>query len=964
MLAGILIFALCFSLIVILIGNSRWRDKFRLEWMGGVYAAAAGALFIFFLIYLPPIWTNGPYIETYPYIPSLNLNLALYLDGLSGLFALMVSGVGALVFIYSAGYFHRLEDAWRFLALIQVFLVSMLVLVLAGDLFTLFIGWELTTLTSFFLIAYKTKDESARQSAMKALLITGGGGIALLIGFILIGSVGGSTQFVDLFQNGNFLRESPFYLPVLFLLSFGAFTKSAQFPFHFWLPEAMSAPAPASAFLHSATMVKAGIYLFARFNPLLGNTDVWFWWISMAGLATMLVGAFLGFFQYDLKRLLAYSTVSQLGVLMMLLGQDTEIAFKSLVVSITAHTLYKGALFFSAGIIEHQTGSRDLRKLSGLGKVLPTTAWITIIAAMSMAGLPPLFGFLAKETLLASVSHPSIPQIVSFFFTLVTVVSGSLIFGQAGIIVWDIFLGKSNPEVSGREASVWMLVPVGVLTVFSVLFSIVPEPRYIAELLAKAAASAYGFPVKVSLKIWGGVSVPLMLSIIAVSLGSILLILRDNIRRRDFITQRLLGGNQIYDWIIRGIDRIARLSVRLQSGKLRFYLASIVIAIGTLVVVFAGAPLRAIQKPILKWAMAEADLLKFFALLLCIGGVVVIILLRRDLYAVLALSVLGFSMAIILLYEPAPDVALVQLIVDVLSTLILILTLVLIPRDQREQAQDYLFSQSRSGLVRDVLVSLSAGLLMGVISFSMLHERPRFSAVSPYYIENAKPLTSASDIVGSIVVDFRGFDTVLEITVFAIASMGILTLLGYAIRGEEAINEDRLISLGKYKKEKDYPFTNSPLIKLLAYGALCLVILLALVHIFFGHEQPGDGFTAGVLVGLGIGFWYLVFGREFTKKKFPWVSWRWILWGLFIAVSNGVLPLFLGRALFSPVDYGKLVGFPELGKVHINTALILELAIAFTVMGSIVAMLDALGRPRIQEQTEGVNVYDDANNKE
>lgn len=368
------------------------------------------AAFVFFLSRLPLIANGGALTFTVDWMSSLGMGASLYLDNLSALFLLLVSGIGTLVVIYS-GYSFKGNvpppqpspsqgegegGGWRFLAYLFLFMTMMLGVLLAGDVITLFVFWEGTSLTSFLLIAYKFKDEAARRGAFESLFITGGG-IALLAGLLFVGSTAGGMDYATILRSGDVLRGSPLYGVMLGLVAFGAFTKSAQVPAHLWLPDAMTAPTPASAYLHSATMVKVGVYLLARLNPALGQTDAWFWLFTSFGLLTMLTGAYLGLKQNDLKVLLAYSTVSQLGVLVMLIGDDTSAAFKALAISVVAHALYKSALFLVAGIVDHEAGTRDLRRLGGLRHAMPWTCRVGMIAALSMAGLPPMFGFLAKE---------------------------------------------------------------------------------------------------------------------------------------------------------------------------------------------------------------------------------------------------------------------------------------------------------------------------------------------------------------------------------------------------------------------------------------------------------------------------------------------------------------------------------------------------------------------------------------
>jgi multicomponent K+:H+ antiporter subunit A len=893
-----------------------------------------------------------------PWIPALGLNFSLYLDGLSALFALLVTGIGTLIVIYTGYYFeHTADDTppleYRFFAYILLFMLAMLGMVMAGDLITLFLFWEGTSISSFLLIAYKYKDEAARKGAFKSLFITGGGGIAMLAGFVFVMSISGGADFKTIFASGDLLRNSPLY-PVFFtLIVIGAFTKSAQFPAHIWLPEAMSAPTPASAFLHSATMVKAGIYLLARLNPAIGGTDLWFWVLSIFGIITMLVGAYLGFKQNDLKPLLAYSTVSQLGVLVALIGQNTEIAFKALVVSIMAHALYKSALFMSAGIIDHETGTRDIRKLGGLRKQMPVMFGIVSIAALSMAGLPPLFGFLAKETLLASATHPSLPATIDFLFPLTTVLAGAFILAQAALLVRGVFLGspadeKHPPHGHDPKAGFWFApaLPAAI----SLLIGITPvEPAFLVHFLAAAAKAAYGAKVKVSLALWTGINVPLILSVVAITLGSLIFWQRARIRAWMMNFLPNFTVNTLFDGTVSGLDWLAGAATSLQRGQMRFYLRVMIVSMVGIVLLFSRIPLDTFTQNF-SWNFENLNGLRIFSLAMVATAGVASVVIRRDLHAVIALGVSGLGVAIWMALEPSPDVALVQIVVDILSTIILILSLNILPRKQRNLANDLL--HSRRGMRRDVLIAGMAGLVMAAITFTALNTRPRESVVSPYYTENAKPLTGAKDIVGAIVVDFRAADTMIEIMVFAMAGLGIYTLLHFASRksGEHSHAEDT-----KLNPERTplgiHGLPTSPLLHLLAYATLPLTLMLGFTHMMYGHDMPGDGFTAGVIISLGIAMWYIIFGYEEVRDKLPWLNLNnLIASGLLLSMLNAV-----GGAVFSggaaaPVDYGAMLGIPLPPGFYLTNSFLFEVAIALTVMGAATLILDNLGHPRDEEK--------------
>lgn len=892
------------------------------------------------------------------WLPSLGLGLGLYFDHLSALFALLVTGIGTLVLVY-AGYYFKSEERpwseWRFLIYLLLFMTAMLGLVLAGDVITLFIFWEGTSVTSFLLIAYKTKDETARRGAFKSLFITGGGGIALLLGLLLLSYVAGSADLTAILSSGDSLRDSILYPAMLGLIALGAFTKSAQVPFHIWLPDAMSAPTPASAYLHSATMVKAGVYLLARLNPALGFTDLWFWLLSLFGLVTMLTGAYLGLKQNDLKALLAYSTISQLGVLVVLIGQDTEIAFKALVIGVLAHALYKSALFLVVGSVDHEAGSRDLRRLGGLAQAMPFSFAVGLVAALSMAGLPPLFGFLAKETLLATATHPNVPQLVDLLFPAVTVIAGAFVLAQTGLLVWDTFLGKPrDPAIHAHEAAWAMVLAPAIPALLSLAVGVLPEPEFLARFLADAAAEVYAAKVKVSLTIWTGISVPLLLSIVAVSMGTGLFLVRHQAR----VWQRRIGEkwsvNTLYALLLGLIDRAAGLATRLQGGNLRTYLVVILLGTVALVAGFGGLPrwesLAALSLPTLDFE-GEVAVLRIFALLVIVAAAAATVVLRRDFSAIVALGASGLAVAVLMVLEPAPDVALVQVVVDILIVVLLVLALTRLPRDQRQQAdrlhaQQSLSSKDRAGLARDALVAAVCGAMVAFVTLVALTSRPRESVVTPFYEEAAKSLTGAKDIVGAIIVDFRALDTLIEIVVFSLAGLGVYTLLRYASRKVGAKAESsspvapQLPTLGIGGRE------TSPFVHALAYVSLPLSMVIAVVHVLYGHDQPGDGFTAGVIVSLALGFWYVVFGYEEVRRRLTWLRPASLIGGgLMLAILTAATAALLTGSFFGHFDFGQQWGLALPRGFNLSTSLLFEVSICLAVLGSVSYMLDTLGHP-------------------
>jgi multicomponent K+:H+ antiporter subunit A len=881
------------------------------------------------------------------------------------------------------------ENDARFFVYLLMFMTSMLGLVLAGDVITLFVFWEGTSIISFLLVAYKYKDEAARAGAFKALFITGGGGIALLAGLALISVAAGNTGLQAILSSGELLRNHTAYGLMLALVAIGAFTKSAQFPAHIWLPDAMSAPTPASAYLHSATMVKAGIYLMARLYPALGGTDAWFWLLTLAGGATLLLGAYLGLRQNDLKALLAYSTISQLGVLMMLIGQKHEEAFKALVIGVLAHALYKGALFLVAGIVDHNTGTRDIRLLGNLRAVMPVTFVCALLAGLSMGGLPPFFGFLAKETLLAAALEET-PGIMTVLLPLISVAAGALILAQALMLIVDTFWPREHGRMAFtrggsnavshhhsnaahdthadhaahvHEAPIGMLIGPGVLAALSLLVAVLPF-QLSTDFLASAAKAAFGEKVKVSLALWHGINGPLLLSLLAIATGTALFVLRERLFPRtaaQTLTRHPAVFEAPYRGALGGLNWLAGTATLLQGGQIRRYMSLMIIGAGVMFTAFGALTVQPLP---LTWnGSTTFNIVRIIGLVLAIGASAASVILRKDIDAILALGASGLAMALLIGVEPSPDVALVQIIVDILTTIVLVLALSKMPKRtetaaarqrgrQRVESNDPLGTQIAW---RDAALALAAGVAMTIISFNALSTRPRESIVTPYYEKESKPLTGAADIVGAIVVDFRGFDTMIEISVFSMAGIGVYTLLRYARRKHdldlpkiETIEKqplpERIKGIGGWR--------TSSFVQLLANLALPFALALGAVHILYGHDQPGDGFTAGVIISIAVGFAYLVFGYENTRTKLPWLRSHVLIGlGILTVMAGSLIPVGFGQNFFAPMDFGLMMGLPLPEGVFLSTSTMFEIAICLAVLGSSAYIVDTFNRPEQEDPT-------------
>ncbi len=759
-------------------------------------AAGPALLFAYFLAQAPTI-VGGQMVQfSSEWAPQLGVNFALRLDGLSLLFALLVTGVGTLVVIYNGDYLRGYTTLGRFQAYTLLFMAAMLGVVLANDLITLYIFWELTSITSYLLIGFYHDEQASRDGALKALLITSGGGLALLAGLVLLGLAGDTLQIGQIVVQGDVLRSHALYTPILLLFLLGAFTKSAQMPFHIWLPDAMQAPAGASAYLHSATMVKAGIYLLARFQPALGGTEQWHLIVGLVGLVTMLAAGYIALAQNDLKAMLAYSTISSLGWLVALLGIGTNLALKALMVGIVAHALYKAALFLLVGVIEKQTGTRDLRQLGGLFRALPVTAVLTIVAVLSMAGLPPLLGFVAKETLLEAALD--VPAQVLPYQLVVAVAVGASIFTLAYglIIIFGVFLGQeSKPEKSPREAPWTMLLAPAILALFSLVLALPPFLQGPTSALMEAATSvSLGEPYGFTLALWHGITLPLLLTIGVIAGGSILYLVRTPVRTWQSGWPARIRLSILYDGTLVLLNRTARrLTGFVQSGTLRDYLLMI---LGAMIVLVGYALVSGADPIVIPPLFNNPPLFELVGAGLMIIAIIFVSLLRARLGAIASLGAVGLLITLIYVIYSGPDLALTQLLVETLTLVLLLVVFYFLPRFFEERS-------SGLGRLRDVAIASGVGGLVMLLTLMVLGQRPEqlLPDISQFYMEQSLPAAHGANVVNVILVDFRALDTMGEITVLLIAMLGIFALLKLRVEEpqepenalpEEALAEDTL----------------------------------------------------------------------------------------------------------------------------------------------------------------------------
>ncbi|MDA0700057.1 MAG: putative monovalent cation/H+ antiporter subunit A, partial [bacterium] len=726
-------------------------------------ASIPAGLTAYFLTFLPRL-ANGEIVEQrLAWVPQLGVEMSMRVDGLSLLFALMIAGIGTFIVIYGGGYLAGDRQLPRFYLLLLSFMAAMLGVVLTDDLVTLFVFWELTSLTSYFLVGYKHEYEDSRTSALQALLVTGTGGLAMLAGFLLLGGIGGTLRISELVANPAVLVASPWYAAALVLVAAGALTKSAQWPFHFWLPNAMAAPTPVSAYLHSATMVKAGVYLLARLSPGLGGTPLWFWLLTIAGAATILAASGLALVQRDTKRLLAYSTLIALGTLVMLIGVGTAEAIKAMVVFTVAHALYKAPLFMVAGSVDHEAGSRDVTRLSGLGRLMPIT-WVTaLLAGISAAGWPPMLGFVGKE-----LAYEGLFQAPWLLVALIAASAVMLVI--VVLVAWRPFAGReARSPRTPHEAplSMWLgpllIAGLGVVLGFA--------PALLQDgLMRPAAAAVLGRPYAFDLYLWHGWTLALGLSILTVALGAALVWAWPRVH--PILVARAAGATfgpaAGYFALLRGLVRVAALQTRwLQSDDLRHHLSIILaftVGLTGIVALVRGAFAGITVAPFVEY------LYEIVLLLVIVAAVISVVRAHSRVVAITSLGVVGFGIALVFVLFGAPDLAITQFLVETLVVIIVALVLVRMPSGALLQPGNGRV-RALAGVIAGLGGVLVAGLLIAVTGHGFDPALTRFFEAESY------PAANGRNIVNVILVDFRAIDTLGEIAVLAIAATGVYALM-------------------------------------------------------------------------------------------------------------------------------------------------------------------------------------------
>ncbi|QYY27027.1 monovalent cation/H+ antiporter subunit A [Diaphorobacter sp. MNS-0] len=911
-------------------------------------------------LYFPQIAEAGVLREEITWLPALGLNLVIRMDGFAWMFSMLVFGIGTLVVLYARYYMSPADPVPRFFSFFLAFMGAMAGVVLSGNIIQLVFFWELTSLFSFLLIGYWHHREDARRGARMALTVTGAGGLCLLAGVLVLGHIVGSYDLDRVLGAAELVRDHPMYLTALVLVLLGAFTKSAQFPFHFWLPNAMAAPTPVSSYLHSATMVKAGVFLLARLWPVMGGTEPWFWLVGGAGLATLLIGGYAAMFQNDLKGLLAYSTISHLGLITLLLGLNSPLAAVAAVFHIMNHATFKASLFMAAGIIDHESGTRDIRRLSGLRRMMPVTATLATVASAAMAGVPLLNGFLSKEMFFAETvffdAAPAVAQILPIAAT----VAGMFSVAYSLRFIVDVFWGAPATDLphEPHEPPHWMRVPVELLVCACLVVGVLPAWS-IGQYLNAAALPVVGGELPAfSLAVWHGFNTPFMMSLVALVGGTALYMVLRWERKRGRINAAPLmhrvSGRGVFEAVLVQITRWGHSGRRLLSTR-RLQWQMLWLVLVTLV----GAAMPLYTRGLQLGDRGTLPLSPAFVLIWALGMVCAVASAWQAKYHRLAALTLmggaGLCVCITFLWFSAPDLALTQLAVELVTTILILLGLRWLPkRDESLPASPASAALARTRRVRDLLLAVAAGGGMAWLAFAMM-SRPFAQSTSTFFLERALTEGGGTNVVNVMLVDFRGFDTFGEIVVLGIVALAVYALLRRfrpAVETMDLPEQQRYLPADLQTDLLNPRNATDTAIGYLMVPAVLVRLLLpfsALVAFYLfmrGHNQPGGGFVAGLVFSVGLVLQYIISGTSWVEAHLPLYPRRWIASGLLLALGTGLGAVALGYPFLT--SHTAHLHLPLIGDLHVASAMFFDMGVFALVVGSTLLILTAIAHQSVR----------------
>ncbi len=896
----------------------------------GITFSVTLAAFIGLLTNLPAVLAGQVITARVDWMPALGLNFTLMLDGLGFFFAFLILGIGLLIIAYARQYLSRQDHMGEFFTYLLLFQGAMVGIVLSDNILLLLVFWELTSLSSFLLIGYWKHLPEGRQGARMALAVTGMGGLAMIAGMLILGQIAGSYDLSVILKNRDLIQASPLYVPALILILLGCFTKSAQFPFHFWLPHAMAAPTPVSAYLHSATMVKAGIFLMARMWPALAGTPEWFVIVTTAGLITMVLGALIALYKHDLKALLAFSTVSHLGLITMLLGTGTAFGAMAAVFHILNHATFKAALFMSAGIIDHEAHTRDVRRLGGLRTLMPVTFVIATLGALSMAGIPLLNGFLSKEMMLEEAHRTALfgsAWLVPVLATIGSLLSAAYCFRLIG----HVFLGPVRDDYPAKphDPGSGMWLPPAILVALVVLIGVLPalaEP-YVKLVTASVLGGEAEVP-KAYFKLWHGLVPALYMSVIAVVGGLLLMLTLFKPTLRLWETTPRPEAKVIFEAIVEAAVRLAQILILpLHNGAFTRYAA-----IGSIAIIGAGyhawstgtvgPPTREMQ---------PADPFVIAGWLMLVAATAGLVLMHRHRFlALMLIGIVGLMVSIGFVFFSAPDLAMTQFTVEVVTIILLLLALNFLPNTTPAES-------SVLRRVRDVGVAVVGGLAAFALAYHYLLRDAVSTPISEFHLANSYKGGGGTNVVNVILVDFRGFDTYGEIIVLGIAALLIYALTETLLRGPVRA---RLLN-----RKPDQPRAGDmhPMMMVVLTRVIMPVVLMVGFYIFLrGHNEPGGGFIAGLVVSIAVVMQYMASGFSWASDRLRYPYHGIIGAGVLIAGLTGIGAWFNSKEfLTSAFTY---VRIPPFQKFELATAALFDLGVFLAVVGAVMLSLESFSR--------------------
>ncbi len=950
--------ALLIILIVLPFGGSCLAALFRANarnaetWLAAGVALAALTLVI---ATYSQVVDGGVIQHKTPWVPELGLAFHLRMDGFAWVLAGLITGIGFLVVLYARYYMSPADCVPRFFSFLLAFMGAMLGIVLSGNLIQLVFFWELTSLFSFLLIGYRHQTAQARDGARMALIVTSAGGLCLFAGVLMLGHIVGSYDLDRVLTAGSVIRAHPLYLPTLILVLLGALTKSAQFPFHFWLPHAMAAPTPVSAYLHSATMVKAGVFLLVRLWPALGGTQEWLWLVASAGLITFILGAFIAVFQQDLKGLLAYSTISHLGLITLLIGLDTPLGQVAAIFHIMNHATFKASLFMAAGIIDHESGTRDIRRLSGLWRFMPITASLAMVAAAAMAGVPLLNGFLSKEMFFAETIEIHDNSLVDQALPYIVTVASMFTVAYSLRFIRDVFFGPTPQALprTPQEPPFLMRFPAELLVLACLVVGVAPALT-IGPLLETALSAVLGPAIpSYSLRMWHGFTPELLMSLVAIAGGvAVYFALRSYLLVNEGPPLlRHIKGQRIFDHVMVAASwRLARWLVdalgtrRLQPQLQLLVCAALLVGVAPFYargVAAAGRGSFDIVFAIV-WAVGIA----------CALGAAYQAKFHR-LVALILVGGAGLVTCVSFVWLSAPDLALTQLVVETVTTVLLLLGLRWLPKRVQEPGADRTTLRSiRWYRLRDGAIALAAGSGLAALAYAVM-TRPLPDTISGFFVENAYTQGGGTNVVNVILVDFRAFDTLGEITVLGIVALTVYALLRRFRPAAESIpvpeqqHSQDLADEAHPDRRKGDTIKSAMALPALMMAMLFPVIAIAAAFLLFrGHDLPGGGFVAGLTMAVAFILQYIARGTAWVESRLLILPMRWMGIGLLLATGVGAAAWLFGRPfLTSSFSY---VDIPLIGAVPLASALLLDLGVFALVVGATVLMLIAIAHQSLR----------------